>query len=412
MAERLARLHYVRKDIEDGPARLAEAATLLRKVHLVESALVADIQRVDLFAIKGLFSPYEAIARIRELRRTAEEARHWRAAAKAIDLELHIHRREGQAPAADALAAHAGRLLGRVEPEARGSLHAILALHHQGNLDEGLRHAREAIAIARRQRARHELLRGLIRLVEIQGARGLLADPEAASAVENGETLARYSHEFVDCYNLLASVGTGCRATGRLDEARHWFAKAGKVLAKVRTWESHVALECKLGELELEARDLDQAALHFARARELWTPGMGRYLGVISHSGACLTALQSGRWPLPREMMDQIPEPPPRWFDDPWVFALLTAHLCRLRHMIEDGADAVSEIARDVETSQPANWARLKFEEALLRLRHSLPQRDGIAETAAEAAASLGFDRRVTILKAAQRRARSRDRPG
>lgn len=412
IAERLGRLHYVRRDIVDGPARLAEAAVELRKVQLHQSGLVADIQRVDLLAGSGSCSPQEAVARLRELGRVAEQARHWRAAAAAIDLELHIHRREGQGHEADTLAAHARELLVEVEPDSRGCLHSAVALHHQGNFDEGLTHARAAIAIARRKQAPDELLRALVRLVAIQGARGLIADEEAVSAVEEGEMLAGSRDDFVEHYNLLAVAGTGYRAIGRVDQARNWFARAGRVLANVRPWESHVSLECKLGELALEMRELDRSAGHFARARKLWTPEMGRYLGIISHSGASLTALRRGDLPAAREAADHISEPPGDWFEDPWVFALFKAHLCEWRGAVSEGLDAVSRIAELIEASQPANWARLKFEEALLRLRHSLPQREEVARTAAEAAARLGIDRRIKVLKAAQGRARQRDMPG
>ena len=161
-----------------------------------------------------------------------------------------------------------------------------------------------------------------------------------------------------------------------------------------------------MGELALEARDLDLAAAHFGRARQLWTPGMGRHLGITSHAGASLTALRKGEMSVAREMAGDIPEPPASWFEDPWVFALFNARLCEWRGAVSEGVDAVSNIATLIETSQPAHWARLKFEEALLRLRHSLPHRYEVAETAAEAAASLGLDRRVWLLKAALRRAR------
>ena len=412
MAERLARVHYVRRDIEDGPERLAEAAYELRKVHHHQSALVAEIQRVDLLAGSGSCSPQEGLARIRELRRTAELAKHWKAAAKAIDLELHIHRKEGEGIEADTLATHARKLLGQVEPDSRGAIHASLALHHQGDFGEGLGHAREAIAIARRNRAPDDLLRALICLVSIQGARGLMTDPEASSVVDEAESLARDLDDFVEHYNLLVSAGGGYRAIGHLDQARSRLVKAGEMLANVTTWESHVALECKLGELALEARELGEAAAHFARARRLWKPGMGRYLGIISLSGVALTALRMGELSRAREMADHISEPPARWFEDPWVFALFQAHLCELRGVTGDGADVVSVIADQIEASQPANWARLKFEEALLRLRHSLPQRDEIARTAADAAADLGIDRRIAALKAAQERARWRAGPG
>ena len=179
-----------------------------------------------------------------------------------------------------------------------GSLHASLALHHQGNFGEGLEHARAAIASARRKRAPRELLQALTRLVAIQGARGLVTHPEAVSALEEGKAVAETSDDFVERYNLLVGAGVGFRAIGHFDEARELFAEAGRVLTNVSTWESHVALECKLGELALEARELDRGAAHFARARKLWTPGMGRYLGIISHAGAGLTALRMGSWRL------------------------------------------------------------------------------------------------------------------
>lgn len=404
MAERLAQLHYVRRDTVDGPVRLAEAASQLRKVQHLRNALVAEIQRVDLLAGGGSCSSLEAVVRIRELGHAAEQAKLWKAAAEAIDLELHIHRREGQAPEAEALAAHAGKLLDQVEPGSRGPLHACLALHHQGDLDAGLEHARGAVAIARGNRAPDELLRALVRLVAIQGVRGLIAGAEAVSALEEGETLA--GRDFVEYFNLLVTAGAGYRAIGRLDQASNWFARAGRVVANVNTWESHVSLECKLGELALEAREVDRGATHFARARQLWTPGMGRYLGIISHSGVGLAALRSGDMQLAREMADHISEPPASWFEDPWVYALFKAQLCEWRGVVSEGVDAVGEIAGRIEPSQPAHWARLKFEEALLRLRHSLPQRDEVAETAAEAAANLGIDRRIGLLKAARRRGR------
>ncbi|MCY3705917.1 MAG: hypothetical protein OXH08_10480 [Gammaproteobacteria bacterium] len=403
---RLARLRYVSRDVVEGPECLTDAAIQLRNVQRLESALVADILRVDLLASEGSRSPREAAAVIRELGRAAGEQGHWKASAKAIELELHIHRRDGHGPEADQVAARARALLDRVAPKSPGPLHAILALHHQGDLDAGLGHAREAIAIARRKRAPDELLRALVRLVAIQGARGLITDPEVTSAVEEGETLGGNRDDFVDHYNLLISAGTGYRALGRLDEARNWFAKAGPLLAGVNVCEAHVALECRMGELALEARELDLAAAHFARARQLWTPGMGRHLGIISHSGVSLTALRMGEMSVAREMVGDIPEPPASWFEDPWVFALFTARLCEWRGAISEGVDAVSNIATLIEASQPAHWARLKFEEALLRLRHSLPQRYEVAETAAEATASLGIDHRVKLLEAALQRAR------
>ena len=406
MAERLAHLHYVRRDTDNGPARLAEAASQLRKVQHLPNALVAEMQRVDLLAGGGSCSSQEAVVRIRELGHAAEQARLWIAAARAIDLELHIHRREGRGREAEALAAHARKLLDQVEPGSRGPLHACLALHHQGDLDAGLEHAREAVALARHNRAPDDLLRALVRLVAIQGVRGLIAGAEAVSALEEGETLAGPGVDFAECFNLLATVGTGYRAIGHLDQASTWFARAGRVLANVKTWESHVSLECKLGALALEEREPDRAAAHFARARQLWTPGMGRSLGIISHSGLGLAARRSGDMQLAREMADHISEPPASWFEDPWVYALFTAHLCAWRGVVGEGVDAVGEIAGRIETSQPAHWARLKFEEALLRLRHSLPQRDEVAKTAADAAARLGIDRRIALLRAARRRVR------
>lgn len=406
IAARVARLHYVHRDLVEGPPSLAEAAFQLRNVQRLQSALVADILRVDLLASEGSRSPLEAAADIRELGRTAEEQGHWRAAAKAIDLELHIHRREGNGPEADRVADRARALLDRVAPESRGPLHASLALHHQGDFDAGLAHAREAIAIARRMRAPDELVRALVRLVAIQGARGLIADPEVTSAVEEGAKLAGNRDDFVNHYSLLVSAGTGYRAIGRLDEARNWVARAGPLLAGVKVCEWHVALECRLGELALEARELRRGAAHFARARQLWTPGMGRHLGIICHSGASLIAMRSGEMALAREIADDIPEPPASWFDDPWVFALFQARLCEWRSVVSEGVDAIDGISMLIETSQPANWVRLKFEEALLRLRHSLPRRYEVAETAAEAAANLGVERWVRLLGAARRRAR------
>ena len=94
------------------------------------------------------------------------------------------------------------------------------------------------------------------------------------------------------------------------------------------------------------------------------------------------------------------------------MFALFKARVCEWRGAVSDGAEAVSGIAELIETSQPAHWARLKFEEALLRLRHSLPKRDEIAQAAVAAAADLGMERWTTALKAAQQRARSRELPG
>ncbi len=406
IATRVARLHYVCRDIVEGPACLTEAAFQLRNSQRLESALVADLLRVDLLASKGSRSAREAAAGIRELGRTAEEQRHWKAAAKAIELELRIHRREGHGPEADGVAAHARALLERVAPESRGPLHVSLALHHQGDFDAGLGHAREAIAIARRKRSPDELLQALVPLVAIQGVRGLMADPEVTSAAAEGEKLRGSRDDFVDHYNLFVSAGTGYRAIGRLDEARNWLAKAGPLLAGVNVCEAHVSLECKMGELALEARDWDLGAAHFARARQLWMPGMGRHLGIISHAGASLTALRTGEVSIAREMADDTPEPPASWFEDPWVFALFKARVCEWRSAVGAGADAISDIAMLIEATQPAHWARLKFEEALLRLRHSLPQRYEVTETAAEAAADLGIDRWVRLLKAARRRAR------
>ena len=406
IAARVARLHYVCRDVVEGPACLTEAAFQLRNLERTESALVADLLRVDLLASKGSRSRQAAASGIRELGRTAEEQRHWKAAAKAIDLELHIHRREGHGPEADRVAAHARALMERVAPESRGPLHASLALHHQGDFDAGLGHAREAIAIARRMRAPGELLRALARLVSIQGARGLMADPEVTAAVEEGEKLGGNCDDFIDHFNLLVSAGTGYRAIGRLDEARNWLAKAGPLLAGVNVCEAHVSLECKMGELALAARELDLGAAHFTRARQLWAPGMGRHLEIISHAGASLTALHTGDVSEARKMAADAPEPPGSWFEDPWVFALFKARVCTWNSPIGEGADAISDIAMLIETTQPAHWARLKFEEALLRLRHSLPRRYEVTETAVEAAADLGIDRWVRLLKAARRRAR------
>ena len=406
IAARLARLHYLRRDVVDGPARLTEAALLLRGVQRLGSALVSDILRVDLLASGGSCPPREAAARIREFGRAAERQKHWKAAAKSIELELKIHRREGRSPEADRVAARAQKLLDRVQPEARGSLHTSLALHHQGDLDAGLGHARKAIIIARRMRAPDELLSALVRLVAIQGTRGLITDPEVASAVREGEALAANRDHYADHYDLLVSAGIGYRVIGHLDQARNWFAKAGAVLADVNVCDAHVALDCKLGELALEAKQLDQSAAHFDRARKRWTPGMGRYLGIISHSGAGLIALRLGRFSLARRMAVHASEPPASWFDDPWVFALFKAHLCEWRGIIVEGVDAVGDLAKVIETSQPAHGARLKFEEALLRLRHSLPRRYEIADAAEEAADNLGIDRWVRLLKAARQRAR------
>ena len=408
MSARRARLDHRRRDVEDGPRRLAAAAFQLRNVHRPQSALIADIQRLDLLVSGGSCAPQEAAARIRKLGRTAERKKHWRAVAKAIDTELHIHRREGRGIEADNVADRAGKLLNRAESRYRGCLHASLALHHQGDLDAGLEHAREAIAIARQARAPNELLRALGRLVAIQGARGLITDPETVSAVEEGEALARDGHDFVEHYNLLAGTAAGYRAIGLLDQAHEWFSRAGTTLTHVNTCEAHVSLQCKLGELALEAKKLDQSAVHFDRARKYWTPGMGRYLGIIGHSGAGLIALRLGDLSLARQMAEHISRPPVTWFDDPWVFALFKAQLCEWRGVTAEGVDSISKIARLIETSLPAHWARLKFTEALLRLRHSLPGRDEVADTAAKAAGDLGNERWIGILEAARKRGRAR----
>ncbi len=406
IAVRLARLHYVRRDVAAAPARLAEAALQLREIKRPQSALVAEIQRIELLASCGACSSRKAIVRAREYRSSAEQARHWKAFAKAVDLELQIHRSEGQASQADRLVARAGKLLDKVEPRSRGWLHASLALHPQGDFDAALEHVRQAISIARQTRAQDELLRALGRLIAIQGVRGLINDPEATAAAEEGETLAAEGDDFVERYNLLANVGAGYLVIGQLDRARNWFAWAETVLANVNTCESHVALACRLGELALEEMELEEAAEHFTRAREWWTPGMGRHLGIVSHSGAGLAALRLGKLERARKMESRMAKPPAKWFADPWTFALFKAKMSEWRGFIGRGADSISDIAGLIETSQPAPWARLKFEEARLRLRHSLPLRDEVAETAAKAAANLGIHRWIENLRALQRRGR------
>ena len=406
LAVRLARLHYLHRDIAAAPARLAEAAEQLRKIQRPQSALVAEIQRIEVLASGGARSPRMAADRAREHRASAERERHWKAFAMAADLELQIYRSEGQASRADRLTARTRQLLGKVEPRSRGWLHASLTLHPQDDFDAALEHARQAISIARQTRAQGELLRALGRLIAIQGVRGLIADPEATAAAEEGATLAAESDNYVDRYNLLANVGAGYLAIGQLDRARNWFARAETALANVNACASHVALSCRLGELALEETELEEAWDHFASARGWWTPGMGRLLGISSHSGAGLAALRSGKLERARKMESRLATPPASWFADPWTFALFRAKMSEWRGFVSEGADSISDIARLIETSQPAPWARLKFEEARLRLRHSLRLREEVAETAAKAAAALGVSRWIDKLRALERRRR------
>ena len=401
---RLARLHYLRRDPENAPSRLAEAALRLRQGHRPQSALVAEIQRIDMLAITGNCSPGESAVQARACGRNAEQASHWRAYVKAVDLELQIHRRGGQAGKADALIAHVREHLDQVELRSRGSLHASLALHHAGDFDAAVRHVRKAIHIARRTRAPNQLLRALGCLLAIQGVRGLIGHPEATSAAEEGESLGAESDDFVERFNLLANVGTGYLAIGLRDRARNWFAKAETALAQVHMHESHVALACKLGELALAERELEEAVGHFSRAQDCWTPAMGPYLGVISHSGAGLAAVLLGHLDRARTMETRLSEAPACWFADPSTFVLFKAKMNEWCGLQRRAADLISETAQQIETSQPAPWAKLKFEEARVRLRHSLPLREETADEAVRAATHLGIDRWVQVLEAMRRR--------
>ncbi len=406
LAVRLARLHYLHRDIAAAPARLAEAAEQLRRIQRPQSALVAEIQRIEVLAGGGARSPRRAAARAEEHRRNAEREGHWRAFAMAVALELRIYRSEGQGGRADRLATQAAKLLDKVEPRSRGWLHASLTIHLGRDFDAELEHARQAISIARQTRAQGELLRALGRLIAIQGVRGLIADPEAMAAAEEGEVLAAESDNYVDRSNLFANAGAGYLAIGQLDRARNWFARAEAALATVNACSSHVTLACRLGELALEETELEEAWDHYARARGWWTPGMGRLLGMTSHSGAGLVALRSGKLDRARKMESRLATPPTGWFTDPWSFALFRAKMSEWRGFVSEGADSIGDIAKRVETSQPAAWARLKFEEARMRLRHSLPLRDEVTATAAKAAAALGVTRWIDQLRALQRRMR------
>lgn len=403
---RLARLHYLRRDSENALPRLAEAAAQLRRVHRPQSALVAEIQRLDMLASGGVCSPGEAAAQAREFGWSAEKAQHWKAFSKAVELELRICRREGLSSEADKLTADVGKRLDQVELGCRGSLYASLALHNAGDFEAALRHTREAASIARRTRSQHALLGSLGSLITIQGIRGQIGDPESTAAVEEGAPLAAKGVEFIERYNLLAGLGSGYLAIGQTARARNWFAKAGAALAEVHTCESHVSLACRLGELALAERQLEEAEGHFTRAQESWIPGMGRYLGVISHSGAGLVALLLGRLDRARLMESRLPEPPASWFEDPATFVLFQAKMKERRGLQSRGADLISEAAQAIEETLPAAWARLKFEEARLRMRHSLPLREETVKTAVGAATHLGIGRWVNALEALRRRIR------
>ena len=406
ISARLARLHYSRRDRENAPALLAEAAAQLREVHRPQSALIAEIQRLDMLASNGALSPEEAARRAGEYGRKAEQAKHWKAFSHSVELELRIHRREGRVGEADHLVARVRETLDQVEPRSRGALFASLALHHGGDFDAALEQVREAISIARQTRSQVELFRALACLVAIQGVRGLVGNAESISAAHEGETLALESDDCVERYNLAASVGAGYLAIGQLDRARNWLARAESELAEVHPCQFHVALACRLGELALAERDLEKAADHFTRAQEGWTPGMGHYLEVISHSGAGLTALLLGQLERARRMDTRLPEPRPGWFGDPATFVLFKVRMNERRGLHIRGADLIRETAQLIESSQPASWARLKFEEARVRLRHTLPLRQQAAEAALTAAASLGIGRWVDALEALRRRSR------
>ena len=242
-----------------------------------------------------------------------------------------------------------------------------------------------------------------MRLIVILSYQGAVGSNEARLAAAEGEALASNTGDLFEKYNMYSNVGVGYLDTGELDRAHNWFVKASSALVNPQAAYAHVALSCNQGELALAEGDLIAAADHFASAQQRWTPGMGRYLGLVSNAGLGLTALHSGNLSQARFMEDTLPELPDEWSADPSMIVFFRAKLFERRGHYEDGADLLSGTARLIETSQPANWIKLKGEEARMRVRHALPLRSETLEAAIQAAGDLGLATRIESLKALRR---------
>lgn len=390
----LARSLHLNREIVKAAPLLQLAAEHERRLGRHGSALRLEIRRVEALADLSAAPVPNLLDRLQDVIRAAKADDDWEAVALAADQQLHLLYRAGDVAGIRSLFRQLRSLASTIPARAACRLYGALALNVLfGDPDDGLRAAREAVAIAEQEGLHEHLLTAYNRLVVVLQYRAMLHHEEGQLLLAKARRAAETSGDLLQRFNLEANVGAFHLDVGQLDRAQAALQKAKSIIGDANADLPRIILAYNLGELAAQRQDYSIAMKHFCQAEQALSSSIPDSMEDLLNAGIGLCALELGAMSEARRRETNL-RPRDDWHFDPTMIFAFRARILERRGRTAD-AIALLRKADRLESSLTAAWLKIRLLEAHLGKRRGISQPLGRLRHARAVAERLKLNLRV-----------------
>ena len=285
--------------------------------------------------------------------------------AKALDIEVHILDRRGDALAIRAKLDEADALSGVGTPRAQCRAHCTLALHQlYGVPESALASARKAVELAEARDLVSERPVALSRLIFVLFYQGLLASTGGLDLIADAEAAAALAGDLLLRFYLRQNRGLWHLDTGNYDAAEVAFSEA-RQLVESEDSEAGFILDVNCGELNLGLGEISKALECFERVINQDPASVPANISLTAEAGLGMCELHAGhlRQAVKRDDLLRFPS---FWSFDPTLPVTFRARVRRCHGDVPGALGVLRTTAEQVETRFPLCWIKLRMEEIRL----------------------------------------------
>jgi DNA-binding SARP family transcriptional activator/tetratricopeptide (TPR) repeat protein len=371
---RMGHLNYLHQNLEEAAPLLEAAAQRFHRQGKDAEALEAELERVDSLGQTGLFPSRECLDELERIKREAQDRGLWETFMKALNVEARAEELCGNLDGVRQILAQAAAHAAEGGPEAHCYAHALLALNtYFGSARIGLNSARRAVGIAQKTTNEYLLLHALNRLIIALHHQGMLNLPEGQAALAQAEKRLGTCGDLILKFFIRQNAAVWLLENGELGKAVNAFHTVENVIQGTRATKPLVMLNINLGELHLDAHDVDQAKRSYRKAEGYLSSSSLPYHRTIINAGLGLCALQDGGLHEARSREEALDPDPAFWTFDPTVISVFRARMMIRRGDADGAIGHLARIRRAIKERFFSAWVRLLIEEGRIRKRSDRP---------------------------------------
>jgi DNA-binding SARP family transcriptional activator/tetratricopeptide (TPR) repeat protein len=397
---RMGKLNYLRRNLEEAAPLLEVAAQRFRRQGLRAEALEAEVKGVDCLGQTDRLPPRDCDEELERIKQEAKEGGHWVTFMEALDVEIHLFDRLGNADGAQRVLKEAEGYAARGNEEAQSHAHSVLALKVCfGDAEEGLHAARQAVRAAGKTRNAALELRALNRLIVVLLYQGQLHTKEGLDALKAAEERFALTGDLIQKIWVRLNKVVWHLDVGELDRASMAIPAVEELIRGTQARDPRAMFFLNKGELEFQLDRFEDASSSFSQALEVLPKSSPWFHRTIISSGLGLCALREGDVSEAKRLESELPDLPKQWTFDPSVVASFKTEMLRMRGDLDSADQFLEEIAEGVRNRFVTAWIKVNILRAKI-LRLTRPrERERVVRETLEKARALGLKVRALELE-------------